>query len=262
MKCCDSVVIPSGCTNQCDYLTDACCVINTDNLPCLYPPVTTTGTAIGGFKQITVVSTTGIEIGMSLFVDDEPTGQKVVGIVSTVIYFDKVNPAGFISTEIVFKFAEQKQCDINAAVDAKLCNLSGANGIVYTSVTGGDFPISSGLYPTWTYGPSDYTAQSYTTTTAGYYRLTVEIYVGFDADSSLDIGVSKNGAFPGIIDTFESGYIVNPVIGAIATSSSHTLTFLIEAASGDVLRLMYRARTGFSEIAPIKILIEKINFIS
>ena len=129
--CCNPVTAPTCTPTPCPQLYNACCVINEANLPCLYPPVDASGVSTAYSYNITNVEVFGgnaiedIVTGMTAFtvVDSVETaiGKVTVDSLLTTVTLDTA-PATY-SGNLVFKFVEQTQCDINEAVDAAICAL-------------------------------------------------------------------------------------------------------------------------------------------
>lgn len=140
-NCCNPI-IPPACEHKCDKLVDACCVVNEDGLPCLIPPVIITEVGISagsqGFSDSTVSDVLPNPFYGVITITSPTTGifaegTTVTKIIGDVVYFSQP-PIGSDKVDVVFTFTEQRQCDINKAID-KLC--SQGSGAVCSSWTNG-----------------------------------------------------------------------------------------------------------------------------
>jgi hypothetical protein len=131
MACCDPIEIKTNCVNTCNQLVNSCCVINEDELPCIISPVTITdvGLVIGStsitdsdistmlpnpFYGVIAVSDSSGRI------DTDTTVVRITN--NTVTISNPILSTG--RSDVTFTFTEQRQCDINAAIDSEICNLS------------------------------------------------------------------------------------------------------------------------------------------
>lgn len=126
--CCTPYTPPACSPRRCAKLIDSCCVINEDNLPCLYPPVYASGEILEDSKYITSIGfaasgdvITDIEAGMTAFFGGDAVGEVTSSSGTTVV----LKSASLVtaSGDFVFKFIEQSQCDINKRIDEVLCGM-------------------------------------------------------------------------------------------------------------------------------------------
>ncbi len=124
--CCNPVTPPT-CINKCQQNYDACCVIDEQPLPCIFPPIETTGSGIITQFVITVDDVTGIEVGMLATGDGIGVGAVVVSVVGLVVTLSVANiatfPAASAGDGVAFLLIDNTQCDINKAVNDAICDL-------------------------------------------------------------------------------------------------------------------------------------------
>jgi len=166
--CCDPIEIPTNCADKCNQLVNACCVINEDNLPCIIPDVTITAVNVtNGSSTITAASVSEVLpnpfYGVITVTSSTPglfeAGTTVDSISTDTVHLSKPAIGTNASATVVFTFTEQRQCDINAAVDEAICAINA--GTVpcysYTPITtflnewsspGNDAALSNNLFCT------------------------------------------------------------------------------------------------------------------
>lgn len=256
-RCCDSIEVPSACEGICEKLINSCCIINADNLPCLFPEVVKTGSGTADLFVITVNNSTSLEVGMAVTGDGVGTGAVITKIQGVSITVSVANTATFTNESLSFTKINVPQCDVNVAIDAALCATQQV-GIVFYDFGTGDFALSS---TTWNVGPSSYSTKLlYTIPTAGYYRINLEYIVNLDANTIGRIGIGINGSNPATND-WHYADIYNPVNGVGSGKFSQTNTFYIQLAAGDAIRVMYKIVVGTQvEFDPIKMIIEKLPY--
>lgn len=134
-NCCNPVT-PETCVHKCPQEIDSCCVKNEDELSCIIPPIILTTTVTAGTYTIPNVAFTPDSIIVPnpfygvITVSSETSnvieeGTTVVKIVGSTIYVDKPILSTNGQVDIIFTFTEQRQCDINAAINDLLCNPPG-----------------------------------------------------------------------------------------------------------------------------------------
>lgn len=146
-ECCDPIEILTNCADKCNQLVDACCVINEDNLPCIIPDVTITAVNVtNGSSTITAASVSDVLpnpfYGVITVTSTTPglfeAGTTVDSISIDTVHLSKPAIGTNASATVIFTFTEQRQCDINAAVDEAICAIN--TGTVpcysYTAITG------------------------------------------------------------------------------------------------------------------------------
>lgn len=125
-ECCDPIILPT-CTHRCDKLVDACCVVDQQPLPCIFPPIETEGSGTIGQFVIVVDDPTGILVGMLADGDGIGAGAIVTAINGNQITLSVANSASFPSAStgdgLAFALINNTQCDINKAISDILCTI-------------------------------------------------------------------------------------------------------------------------------------------
>ena len=129
-ECCDPITIPTNCVNECNQLVNSCCVINEAGLPCIIPPVVLTGVSVvinSKFITDRVISLLPNPFYGTITVSDSSgridTDTTITKITNNTVTLSKPALSTGV-TDVTFTFTDQRQCDINASIDAKVCVLS------------------------------------------------------------------------------------------------------------------------------------------
>lgn len=149
-ECCNPVILPS-CDITCPQLYNACCVVDEQDLDCIFEPIVTTATGIIAQFTIVVSNAAGIVVGLVASGDGIGVGAEVTVVAGVQITLSIANsatfPAAGVGDVVTFRAASHTQCEINEEVNSILCDLE--QGIIpchtYTNVV---FETQDGF--TWT----------------------------------------------------------------------------------------------------------------
>jgi hypothetical protein len=127
-NCCNPIT-PASCVTRCPQLVNACCVINKDNLPCINPPVTVTGSGVSGQSSIRLSEVISEPDFGNFVVTDAsgciPDDTEIISFNGSSVNLSNTLTCTFQGNPITITLVNQRQCDINKAFDEKLCTPSG-----------------------------------------------------------------------------------------------------------------------------------------
>lgn len=127
MSNCCNPIIPPACERKCKQRYDACCVIDEQALPCIFDPIEVLASGIIGQDTVVVDDASGIALGMEVTGGGVGVGAVVTGISGTTVQLSVVNEQTFPGVSVggllTFNRINNAQCDINKAINDKLCNI-------------------------------------------------------------------------------------------------------------------------------------------